>query len=391
VAVRIDPTVIREMRAFGAFDVSACFNCGNCTAVCPLSEAHVAFPRRVIRYAQLGQREHIAASKEVWLCYYCAECSDTCPRQAEPGEFMASARRYAIATFDPTSIARRLYRSKSFNLGLLTVVFAAILGILLATSPGLPSGAATSGTLLQYIPFESIHWLGIGVMIVVVALVAATLGNMLWMLSRAPTPGGLGATQVRPERFPLVAGLAAGWAALAEVVGQKRYRDCDAERAVALPPWPLRRWVVHFSIMGGIVGLAAATVLDYLLKTPGSYVPVYSPIRLLGTVAGALFMYGTTAIIVQRLRRQDKYHSHTLLSDWIFLALLWVIGASGFVLEVADYIQIGRAWVAVVFLIHMALAFELILLLPFTKLAHVVYRPVAIWFTEFRRLRATNP
>jgi nitrate reductase gamma subunit len=58
---------------------------------------------------------------------------------------------------------------------------------------------------------------------------------------------------------------------------------------------------------------------------------------------------------------------------------------------VADYIQIGRAWVAVVFLIHMALAFELILLLPFTKLAHVVYRPVAIWFTEFRRLRATNP
>ena len=33
---------------------------------------------------------------------------------------------------------------------------------------------------------------------------------------------------------------------------------------------------------------------------------------------------------------------------------------------------------------------ELILLLPFTKLAHIVYRPAAIWFTEFRRLRATQ-
>jgi ferredoxin len=391
VAVRIDPTVMTEMRAFGAFEVNACFNCGNCTAVCPLSEAHVAFPRRVIRYAQLGQKEHIAASKEVWLCYYCAECSDTCPRQAEPGQFMAAARRYAIAAFDPTSIARRLYRSKAFTLGLLLVVFAALLGILLAGSPGLPSGRATSETLLRFVSFESIHWLGVGVMIAVVALVAATLGNMFWMISRAPSPGGLGAPAIRPERFPLLAGLSAAWVALAEVVGQKRYRDCDAEKAVALPPLPLRRWVVHFAIMAGMVGLAAATALDYLFKTPGSYVPIYSPIRLLGTIAGVLFMYGITAIIVQRLRKADKYHAQTLLSDWLFLGLLWVIGVSGFILEMADYLSIGRSWVAVVFLVHMALAFELILLLPFTKLAHVVYRPVAIWFTEFRRLRATNP
>ena len=46
--------------------------------------------------------------------------------------------------------------------------------------------------------------------------------------------------------------------------------------------------------------------------------------------------------------------------------------------------------VGVVFVVHIALAMELILLLPFTKLAHIVYRPIAIWFTEFRRLRATS-
>ena len=46
--------------------------------------------------------------------------------------------------------------------------------------------------------------------------------------------------------------------------------------------------------------------------------------------------------------------------------------------------------VGVVFLVHIALAMELILLLPFTKLAHIVYRPLAIWFTEFRRLRAAQ-
>ena len=78
-----------------------------------------------------------------------------------------------------------------------------------------------------------------------------------------------------------------------------------------------------------------------------------------------------------------------MLSDWLFLGLLWGIGVTGFVLELADYATLS-GWVGVVFLVHIALALELILFLPFTKLAHIIYRPLAIWFTEFRRLRATS-
>src|SRR5665647_3108021 len=162
-AMRIDTAVLRDMKTFGAFDISACFNCGNCTAVCPLSKDSVAFPRRMIRYAQLGQKENVIASRELWLCYYCAECSDTCPRQAEPGEFMASARRFAIAGFDPTTIARRLYVSAAFTWLLLAIVFAALLVILAAGSPGWPAGRVTSEALLTFVPYETIHWLGVGV------------------------------------------------------------------------------------------------------------------------------------------------------------------------------------------------------------------------------------
>jgi nitrate reductase gamma subunit len=131
-------------------------------------------------------------------------------------------------------------------------------------------------------------------------------------------------------------------------------------------------------------------VLDYLLKNPGSYVPVWYPIRLLGTIAGIFLVYGASVVIVQRLRRSDKYHAQTPPSDWIFLLLLWVIGVGGFILEIADYVPLGSTWVDVVFLVHIVLAMELILLLPFTKFAHIVYRPAAIWFTEFRRLRAAR-
>jgi quinone-modifying oxidoreductase subunit QmoC len=385
--VRVDPGFLGELERFGAFDIRGCFNCGNCTAVCPLSQENVAFPRRVIRYAQLGQREHIAASREVWLCYYCGECSDTCPRQAEPGEFMAAARRFATTVFDPTTVARRLHRSTTFAWTALVVLFVVLLGVLLSDSSSLPTGDLTSESLLRFVPFGVIHWLGIGVMAIVAAIAVATLVNMIWMVSRAPVPGGDGLPHSQPQRFPLSAALAAAKSTLAEIVGQRRYRDCDSEQAAPAPPLPVRRWVVHYSIMMGTVGLAAATVLDYIFKTPGSYVPIWYPIRLLGTVAGIALVYGTTVAIVLRLRKSGKYYARSLLSDWLFVGFLWAIGVTGFVLEIADYVPLGSAWLAAVFLTHIALAMELILLLPFTKFAHIVYRPVAIWCTEFRRLR----
>jgi heterodisulfide reductase subunit C len=107
--VRVDPTLLPEIKAYGAFDVDACFNCGNCTAICPLSQADSTFPRRIIRYAQVGMRDELLASKELWTCYACGQCSETCPRQAEPSEFMAASRRFATASYDRTRLARFLF------------------------------------------------------------------------------------------------------------------------------------------------------------------------------------------------------------------------------------------------------------------------------------------
>ena len=63
----------------------------------------------MIRYAQVGMRDQLLSSKELWTCYACGECSETCPTQAEPSEFMAAARRYAIANYDKTGLARTMY------------------------------------------------------------------------------------------------------------------------------------------------------------------------------------------------------------------------------------------------------------------------------------------
>lgn len=83
------------------------------------------------------------------------------------------------------------------------------------------------------------------------------------------------------------------------------------------------------------------------------------------------------------MNRLTKYNSAAHKSnsqDWMFLGLLWLTGLTGFLIEVALYVQPVPAWGYWVFLVHVAIAMELCLLLPFTKFAHAMYRPVGLFF-----------
>ncbi len=91
---RVNATLAEELAHFGGDTLTKCFNCGNCSAVCGLSKNQTVFPRKIIRYLQLGLEEKLLESPEPWLCYYCGTCSDTCPREAQPGELMMATRRW---------------------------------------------------------------------------------------------------------------------------------------------------------------------------------------------------------------------------------------------------------------------------------------------------------
>ncbi len=377
--VQVNTELLRELRPYGAFDVSACFNCGNCTAVCPLSNGDASFPRRLIRYGQIGDRERLLASKEVWLCYYCGECSDTCPRKAEPGEFMASARRFAIASLDVTGISRLLYTSKLFT-GLLLAGLSALLALVLLARGG--EMKLDHPAFFQFIPFQVVH--DVGLVAILVALSAMLFGvlRLVRLLTRSGTPsatasGGQHANVWRD--FTVAIGKVA-----AELAAEKRYRTCTEESAL---PWYRSRWFMHGAIMWGFFGLAAATGFDFLLlilagKVPGQPVALWNPTRLLGTLAGVLVLFGTTRALVARFKKPEKYSSHSLLSDWLFLWLLLVAVGTGFIVEVALYLPHGAVWGYVVFLVHVIVGMEIVVLFPFTKFAHAVYRPIALLAQE---------
>jgi len=127
-SAEVNPELLLNLKKFGVADAAACFNCGNCTAVCSLSSESIPFPRKVIRYLQLGLKDKLFESPEPWLCYYCGDCSETCPRQANPGEVMMGLRRYLTSRYDWTGISRLFYTSKVFEVAAILAV-AALVGL----------------------------------------------------------------------------------------------------------------------------------------------------------------------------------------------------------------------------------------------------------------------
>jgi ferredoxin len=388
-SVVVDLTLLPRLKQYGAFDIGACFNCGNCTAVCPLSKGEATFPRKMIRYAQVGMREELLSSKELWSCYACSECSETCPRQAEPSEFMAAARRYAIASYDKTRIARTMY-TRPVVATVFAVLLAAFFALFMYAAHGPQSGDQLA--IFEFIPESLIHNTGIAVMILVALAGFAGVAGMARSIARRE---GVRWSSLFGSRSAGARTLRAAWVAIGrESLGQAQYRtECDTDTGTDQVVWYRRRWFVHALTMWGFLGLLGATVLDYGLalvgiKATGTPVPIWYPVRLLGTVAGLMLVYGATMLIADRYRVASRSVRHSTTADWMLLGLLWVTGVTGFILELALYLPSAPWWGYWVFLAHVAVAMELVLLAPFMKLAHAVYRPVALFFVALAQSSA---
>ena len=381
---RVDHNLYPELRRFGATDISACYNCGVCSAICPLSVDGASFPRRMSRYAQLGLREKMVSSPELWSCYGCSECTDSCPTQADPASFMAAARRYAVASYDRTHLAYLLATSRLFA----AVFVVALVGLLAAFmySVRRPVDGSTLA-FFDFVPSDVVHNMGIVAMAV---MGVAALVGVIEMARRVLRGPGAAAAKTTLGKVAGAAVYAVGTESLAQTRFRKDCADASASgEAVETRPWYSQRWFIHFATMWGFLGLLGATMADYGLellgiKAVGTAVPIWYPVRLLGTLAGALLIYGTTVLIVRRLRKSDRSSLHSTTSDWTFLAMLWVAGVTGFVLELGLYLPQAPAWGYPMFLLHVGVAMALVLLVPFGKFAHVLYRPVALFAIRLR-------
>ena len=375
---RVNSHFVDELKQYGPVNIESCFNCGNCTAVCPLSTETDNFPRRMIRYTQIGLKEKLLSSKELWLCYHCGECTTTCPRQADPGEFMAAARRYAIAQYDRSGLSKFLFTSSAFHI-LFLILLTAVLGVFIYSFHGPMREDILR--LFDFIPSQGIHDAGVIAGIILMMITLMGLFNMILHI-KGKNKIFVGA----PAHW-----IQAVWKAMGnEVLGQRNYRK-DCERYSQNQRWYMQKWFIHASMLWGFLGLFLATGLDYLLeilggKAVGTWVPIWYPIRLLGTCAGIFLLYGTSAIIFKRLIKADEASAHSTTSDWIFLLLLWSSGITGFLVELSLYLPQPAAWNYWMLFAHLVVVGDLLLLFPFSKFSHAIYRTAAIFIQHLKSI-----
>jgi ferredoxin len=322
---RVDPRLTAEMAAYGGDTAAKCFNCGNCTAACSLTAQDSVFPRRYIRFIQLGLKDKMLASLDPWLCYYCGDCSDTCPREAQPGKLMMAGRRWLISMYDWTGISRLLYRHERLELVMLVLVALVVLALftlpasfgyqLLAAHPE----ARHSVNLSLFAPKEMVH---LGDVLLATALALLLLSNaarMFYYIQRAHPSIPISAYIIRLKEF-VIQGLT-----------QKRWRDCAAGAA--------KHWLRHLLIVtayGSMFLLVVVFLYAFQVEDTSfhwtSLIGYYSTLVLLGA---------TLWIMRDRLRKKEQIHKDSDLADWAFVILLFLTSLSGILLHLARLLDMA--------------------------------------------------
>jgi len=74
---------------------SDCYQCGKCSAGCPVAFAMDYMPRQIIRMLQLGMIKEVLSSRTIWLCAGCAACYARCPHNVDLPRLMETLRMEA--------------------------------------------------------------------------------------------------------------------------------------------------------------------------------------------------------------------------------------------------------------------------------------------------------
>ena len=365
---RVDTSLMKELKQYGAVGIENCFNCGNCTAICPLTTDEHPFPRRTIRHIQLGMRDQLLSSTDSWMCYFCGDCSTTCPRGAEPAETMMASRRWLIAQYDKSGQAKHLYTSERrvafaiFRTALLPVVILLIYHLLTGGR-----NIHTDQVVLN--DFAPVLWVWAFVMLHFAYLGYHLVKNSLTMVRSVLGP------EANLLNIPVSAYLAGFKDFAVHFVTQRQWwSKCDPEERRV----EITRWFKHLMLMIGYVTMLILIVpLLWWFQTDEIY-PLYHPQRWVGYLATILLLYTSIEIIYSRIVKKEEIHRFSHPTDWLFPSFLLIGAITGILVNIFRYMQLP--WPTyIIYTIHvMAMVAMLDTEVGIGKWTHLIYRPLAL-------------
>jgi quinone-modifying oxidoreductase subunit QmoC len=376
-----DRELLAAVLASGGEDLRKCMQCATCSAVCELADARNPGPRKEMLWAQWGLRDRLMGDPDPWLCHQCNDCTLRCPRSARPGDVMAALRRECVIHYStPRAFGRWVNQPRSlFWLLLVSAVMLAAAAVAWQASGAAAVELALTGPRTVF-PFWTWlpHWLLGTVFALLLACDVVVLvmgGRRFWRDLNGAGPS--------PQPSPRVAGrggesLGASWrAALRRIVWHEDFGLCAQSHA---------RRTSHLLVIYGTLGLWLTSLWVVTARwnplLEGLVYPLgfWNPWKLMANLAGLSVVLGATLMLLERGQRPETAGA-TTYPDIALLGFLLLIALTGFATELLHFLRVEPLRYAA-YAVHLVSVFAFLWVLPYSKLAHVVYRTLALVHAE---------
>lgn len=91
-------SIADRLKELSGVDVRDCYQCGKCTAGCPMAEEMDFPPSYLMRLLQTGSEANyrkVLSSRTVWYCLSCEQCIGRCPKEVDIPALMDCLREEA--------------------------------------------------------------------------------------------------------------------------------------------------------------------------------------------------------------------------------------------------------------------------------------------------------
>lgn len=356
----------REIIGLDAPDLSVCYQCGTCTAVCPVSTADNPFPRKEMVWVQWGLKDRALGNASIWLCHQCGTCNTYCPRDAKPANVMAALRDYSITHYAvPAFMGKALSDPRALPLlfTIPAVIFLAILGWL-GHLGSLPAGRIVFSRFIPIIYIEVVFLLCIGL-----SLLGAAAGGLRYW--RAMEASSAASGNGRGPGAYLVS-------TILDILRHRKFSQCTEAPAGSRKSHKEHLHHTHLLVFYGFLGLVATTtsvgigIYAFGYLTPW---PFWHPVKILGNLSGAAVILALAVFIGRRIA-DARTAGKSTYSDWLFLTILLLTTLTGFFSQWLRLAGLRAAYP--MYFVHLLFIFFLLVYIPYSKFAHLIYRTIAM-------------
>ncbi|MGE5255114.1 MAG: quinone-interacting membrane-bound oxidoreductase complex subunit QmoC [Hyphomicrobiales bacterium] len=372
--VEPDLNFIKEVGILGGEDLKKCYQCATCSVVCPISPDNRPFPRKEMIAASWGLKDKLVKSADPWLCHNCGDCSTRCPRKAKPADVLAAVRAKAITEYSaPKPLAQALNNPVMLPILLLVpAVYILIMGTLM--------GKIFNFQFLNFSPEGTIvhakmvsTWLVDVVMLTAVGFTVAVFFNGVKRFLCDIHQNALAEGKTAQEKIDPTGFIQALIRVIPTILRHAKFNECteNKERATS-------HMLVLFAFIGLFIVTSIFFVAIYVFQNHGPYSQL-NPVKWLANVSGVALIIGSFLLIKTRMNKLDQKSAY---KDWLLLGLVFGLGVTGMGTELTRL----AGWAGVsytTYFIHLMLIWFTFAYLPFSKLAHLVYRTVAMTYAEY--------